>query len=214
MNSVGKNIRNLRNCNHLSQTKLAERLNVTHQALSQWETGKTQPDLNTLENIADAFHVSIMEVIYGEKKEPKNQQIIRKHLKKLIIYGGLSIIMIFIMIFLKPYLENYAEEHFSLIYSYYLRFVDPLFYLIMTLAALNGVSLLWDFYIKKASIKKWLFIISIVFIFTYYIASLISILCDGAFFTFLYKTSYSIANNAFVFLLPAIGLHLGNKGKR
>jgi len=212
MNSVGKNIRNLRKRNNLSQTILAERLNVTHQALSQWETGKTQPDLITLENIAKVFEVSIMEVIYGEKKETQiNQKRKQKHLKKFIIYGVLSIVMILIMIFLKPYLENYSKEHFSLIYSYYLQFIDPIFYLIITLAVLNGGSLLWDFFIKKELVKKWVFIISVILILTYYIASLISILCDGAFFTFLYKASYSIAKSSFVFLLPAIGLHLGKK---
>lgn len=42
MNAIDKNIRNLRKERKLSQEQLAERLHVTRQAVSSWETGVSQ----------------------------------------------------------------------------------------------------------------------------------------------------------------------------
>lgn len=41
MNAVGKNLKQLRQREKLTQDALAERLHVTRQAVSSWETGKT-----------------------------------------------------------------------------------------------------------------------------------------------------------------------------
>lgn len=42
MNAIDKNIRKLRKERKLSQEQLAERLHVTRQAVSSWETGVSQ----------------------------------------------------------------------------------------------------------------------------------------------------------------------------
>ena len=52
MSSIGKNIRNLRKQKKMSQEHLAGLLHVTRQAVSNWENGKSQPDIETLEAIA------------------------------------------------------------------------------------------------------------------------------------------------------------------
>lgn len=66
---VGYNIRRFREAKGLTQEQLAERLNVTRQAVSNWETEKTQPDIDTLQRIAQVLEVSVEELIYGEKRE-------------------------------------------------------------------------------------------------------------------------------------------------
>ena len=53
----------------MNQEQLAEQLHVTRQAVSNWETGKTQPDIETLTKIAEYFDVSVEYLIYG--KEPQ-----------------------------------------------------------------------------------------------------------------------------------------------
>lgn len=65
---VGKNIKKFRSDKKLTQEDMAEKLNVTRQAISNWETEKTQPDIETLHNIAQALDVSVEEIIYGEKR--------------------------------------------------------------------------------------------------------------------------------------------------
>lgn len=65
---IAKNIKKFREQKNISQSELAEKLNVTRQAVSNWETGKTQPDINTLHKIADMLEISIDELIYGNKR--------------------------------------------------------------------------------------------------------------------------------------------------
>lgn len=64
---VGENIKKIRVEKRMTQEELAEKLSVTRQAISNYETGKTQPDIETLNKIASIFEVSIEEVIYGYK---------------------------------------------------------------------------------------------------------------------------------------------------
>ena len=68
MNKISTTIKRLRLEKKINQEQLAEQLNVTRQAVSNWETGKTQPDIETLTNIAAYFDVSVEYLIYG--KEP------------------------------------------------------------------------------------------------------------------------------------------------
>ena len=58
-------LRQLRVQKGLSQDELAEKLYVTRQAVSSWETGKTQPDIETLTTLAEALNADVRELIYG-----------------------------------------------------------------------------------------------------------------------------------------------------
>lgn len=68
MNQVSTSIKQLRKEKSLSQEQLAEQLHVTRQAVSNWENGKTQPDIDTLTALSEAFSVSIERLIYGKEK--------------------------------------------------------------------------------------------------------------------------------------------------
>lgn len=67
MNEVKKTIKQLRKDKGINQEQLAEQLHVTRQAVSNWETGKTQPDIETLTGIAEFFGVSLEYLIYGRE---------------------------------------------------------------------------------------------------------------------------------------------------
>ena len=49
----------LRENHNLTQGQLADRVMVTRQAVSRWETGETQPNTDTLRMLSKEFHVSI-----------------------------------------------------------------------------------------------------------------------------------------------------------
>ena len=49
----------LRTKNNLSQEELAEKVMVTRQAVSRWETGETTPNTETLKLLSKLFDVSI-----------------------------------------------------------------------------------------------------------------------------------------------------------
>ncbi len=63
---ISEQIRQRRAAAGLSQEELAERIYVTRQTLSNWETGKTYPDLNSLLRLGDVFHVSLDELVKGD----------------------------------------------------------------------------------------------------------------------------------------------------
>lgn len=50
----------------LTQDELAKKLNVTDKAVSRWENGHGFPDVNTLEPLADALGISIVELMKSE----------------------------------------------------------------------------------------------------------------------------------------------------
>ena len=52
-------LKSLREKNGLTQEQLAERVMVTRQAVSRWETGETQPNTDTLKLLSREFDVSI-----------------------------------------------------------------------------------------------------------------------------------------------------------
>lgn len=68
MNAVNTSIKDLRKKKNMTQDELAEKLNVTRQAVSNWENGKTQPDIETLTQLAEVFDVSVERIIYGKEK--------------------------------------------------------------------------------------------------------------------------------------------------
>lgn len=56
---IGQNIRILRRKRQVSQEDLAETMSVTVQAVSKWETGNANPDLELLPRLAEYFGVTI-----------------------------------------------------------------------------------------------------------------------------------------------------------
>ena len=62
---VGSFISKLRKEKDWTQMGLADRLNVSHQAVSKWERGDSLPDIGTLMQIGQIFGVSIDELMNG-----------------------------------------------------------------------------------------------------------------------------------------------------
>ena len=52
-------LKELREKNNLTQDQMAERVLVTRQAVSRWETGETQPNTDTLRLLSKEFDISI-----------------------------------------------------------------------------------------------------------------------------------------------------------
>ena len=104
MAKVSGNIKKLRSDRGMTQDMLAEKINVTRQTVSSWENGRTQPDIDMLELLADAFGTEIEELIYGEKRKigleaPKTDKhkimnIVFATLGSLLTATGLIIILV------------------------------------------------------------------------------------------------------------------------
>lgn len=58
MKRFNERLRELREDNNLTQSKLAQELNIDQRSISFYEIGKYEPNLDTLIKIATFFHVS------------------------------------------------------------------------------------------------------------------------------------------------------------
>lgn len=54
----------LRKAKGLSQMKLAEKMNVSRQAISRWETGAAIPSSENLKYLSDLYSVSLLLLFY------------------------------------------------------------------------------------------------------------------------------------------------------
>ena len=65
MNKIGKFIKRLRKEKGLTQTQLAEKLNISFQAISKWENGETLPDTNILLSLSNELGITVDTLLNG-----------------------------------------------------------------------------------------------------------------------------------------------------
>ncbi|MDO4797164.1 MAG: helix-turn-helix domain-containing protein [Coriobacteriales bacterium] len=74
MSNVAQGIKSLRVERGWSQEQMAERLGVSRQAITKWETGAGAPDIENLAAIARLFGVSTDSLLFGDKVAEGGQQ--------------------------------------------------------------------------------------------------------------------------------------------
>lgn len=84
-NIFGTNLRNLRNLKGISLNALGEELNVTGSAISSWELGKKEPNLDMLKKIGNYFTVSIDYLLSHQvsNSESQNKEVVSKLATKI-----------------------------------------------------------------------------------------------------------------------------------
>lgn len=70
--TMGKNIRKLREAKSLTQSGLAELVNVSDKAVSRWETGKGFPDFTLIPQLSEVLGISVAELMSGETIKNRN----------------------------------------------------------------------------------------------------------------------------------------------
>lgn len=63
---TGAMIKRLREEKNITQSQLAERMNVSDKTISKWETGRGYPDISLIEPLAKNLGVSLIELFAGE----------------------------------------------------------------------------------------------------------------------------------------------------
>ena len=96
MANIAVNIKKLRLQKGITQEAFSKTVNVSRQAISSWETGRTQPDIEMIGTLADALGVSVEELIYGEKRNIKIDNTEKNYVSTatvvLSILGGFMLI--------------------------------------------------------------------------------------------------------------------------
>ena len=66
LQKMGSFIASCRKQQNMTQQQLAEKLSVTNQAVSKWETGKGAPDSSIMLALCDALKISVTDLLCGE----------------------------------------------------------------------------------------------------------------------------------------------------
>lgn len=69
MNTIGRRIAQLRKEQGMTQEELAQKLDVSSQAVSKWENDVACPDISTLPRLADVLHTTTDYILSGKKDE-------------------------------------------------------------------------------------------------------------------------------------------------
>ena len=89
MRDIGANIRCARTCRHLTQDDLAQTVHTTRQTISNYETGRSRPDVETLRRLADALGVELTELLDGAPSADAR----RAALRRLCIMGAVTLVL-------------------------------------------------------------------------------------------------------------------------
>ena len=66
--SLGERLYNLRKSKNLSQEEVADKLNVTRQTVSKWETDESKPDFDKIVPICELYNITSEELLTGKKE--------------------------------------------------------------------------------------------------------------------------------------------------
>ena len=64
--NFGENLKNIRKSKNISQETLAEKLGVSRQSISKWETGENYPTMNNIMCLCDIFKCKINEIVHED----------------------------------------------------------------------------------------------------------------------------------------------------
>lgn len=70
---LGNQIKKYRNELEISQEKLAEKIFVSRQSISNWENDKNYPDVNSLIRLSEVFNISLDILIKGDVEKMKKE---------------------------------------------------------------------------------------------------------------------------------------------
>ena len=102
--TMAERLQRLRKEHHFSQEQLAERLQVSRQAVSKWENGQTAPDLDNIIAMSNLYEVTTDYILIGRERSSKeNGEKDRKRKRGMLCLGGGIILTLLLPLFVKLY---------------------------------------------------------------------------------------------------------------
>ena len=147
MNNIAKNIRKIRKQKNITQDALAEQLHVTRQAVSNWETGKNQPDLDMLESLSRTLGVELTELIYGTRGQENYQRFQRRYVIWTSVLGALVLLAVLDALLLKPWIKKGAG------YSYRFELTMINEWILLPIGCIAAGMLVWAVISMWRSVK-------------------------------------------------------------
>ena len=99
---IAEEINRLRSAAGISQEELANRLEVSRQSVSKWETGASIPDVEKLVKMAQLFGVTLDELVTGVRPEPVEGKTMTPAKFLGVALEILAVLCVVVTIFLGP----------------------------------------------------------------------------------------------------------------
>lgn len=119
MADIGKNIRHLRIQKHMTQDELAERLFVSRQTVSNYETGKSNPDIDMLLKIAEVFQTDVTVLIFGTSDMAER----RKDVRKLAAAGAFLAVLVLFYRYTGSWQQALIQQYYDYGLGYFMHFI-------------------------------------------------------------------------------------------
>lgn len=149
MRDIGKNIRDLRKCAGMTQEEMADRLFFTRQTVSNYETGKSRPDVETIVQIGELFGVDANTVIYGPADE-----VSVNHTRRIIRVIVIIVVCVLLMQLNKWVAYHRANTYLQSLYTAVKLLLNPAAYVVAGWWMLDEVLLILRF--KGCPITTWI----------------------------------------------------------
>jgi len=94
----------------MTQDALAEALFVSRQTVSNYETDKTRPDIDTLIKLADLLDTDVTTLIYGEPVPPERKRAYRR----LVVSSTVFLLLLAAALVMQPLVNRWRVQDFIL----------------------------------------------------------------------------------------------------
>ena len=148
---IGKFIAKCRKDKNLTQSELADKLNISNKAISKWETGRGMPDASIMLELCTYLGITVNELLSGEKleegeyKEKANENIIniaKESEKNKKVKNKIIIVLIIIIIFsILLLITNIIYRNFEVTLEYDNRLIKCKINNEDIICSFNGISL-------------------------------------------------------------------------
>jgi len=147
----GNKIKLLRKKNNMTQYDLANKLNVTRQAISNWERGQTTPDIDTIDKISKLFAITIDQMITGEERVIEKQY--DRKLTKILYIA--SVFIVILNVILQQFILHQMKS--NIIISFILLITETTIYFTFDNAVINDDFSIIAGYDSKTQYNKPIF---------------------------------------------------------
>lgn len=109
MNNINfhENLRRIREAKGITKSELARRIDVSDVQIGYWESGKNEPRMGKVQQLADTLGVTMDELIFGSEASDKSS--VKKTSKKVPLYGSIAAGIPLEAIPVEEYIEIPAE---------------------------------------------------------------------------------------------------------
>ncbi len=142
MRDIGKNIRQQRVQKNLTQDDLADRIHTTRQTVSNYETGRSRPDIDTLILLAEALECDTETLLYGQARPAVNPCEVRRLVIGLCFFVGVLLVQFLTTWIVKHTVtEHYQIQPLVLFFLYMLQYARTLLLGWCTVQGLTALQL-------------------------------------------------------------------------